>query len=122
MTNDPKDPEYNSKARDAIMDLCLFYDLHHKCGVVRENVFKDCLAELRERERLALESVRHLDALSNAGMKKILQLESRVTVLSTALEAALSVLCHSDTNFMEKRGLFSNDKFNEWKALLSENI
>lgn len=36
------------------MELCPFYDPNHKCGIVREHVFKDCLAELRERERLAL--------------------------------------------------------------------
>lgn len=62
MTNDPKNPEYNAKARDAIMDLCPFYDPNHKCGVVRDHVFKDCLAELRERERLALERVRALES------------------------------------------------------------
>lgn len=76
MTNDPKSPEYNAKARDAIMDLCPFYDPNHKCGIVREHVFKDCLTELRERERMALESTRRLEALSSAGMTKILQLES----------------------------------------------
>ena len=76
MTNDPSNPEYNAKARDAIMDLCPFYDPHHKCGIVRENVFKDCLAELRERERLALASARRMDALSSAGMAKILQMEA----------------------------------------------
>jgi hypothetical protein len=78
MTNDPNNPEYNAKARDAIMDLCPFYDPNHKCGIVREHVFKDCLAELRERERLALESVRRLDAMSSAGMAKILELESKL--------------------------------------------
>jgi hypothetical protein len=79
MTNDPSNPEYNAKARDAIMDLCPFYDPNHKCGIVRENVFKDCLSELRERERLALESVRRLDALSSGGMAKILELERRLS-------------------------------------------
>ncbi len=57
MTNDPKNPEYNAKARDAIMDLCPFYDPNHKCGIVREKVFKDCLAELRERHRITLEKL-----------------------------------------------------------------
>lgn len=52
MTNDPSNPEYNAKARDAIMDLCPFYDPNHKCGIVREPVFKGCLNELRERNRL----------------------------------------------------------------------
>jgi len=55
MTNDPSNPEYNAQARDAIMDLCPFYDPNHKCGVVRDHVFKECLAELRERTRLAEE-------------------------------------------------------------------
>lgn len=51
--SDPNHPEYWPEARDAIMNLCPFYDPHHKCGIVRENIFKDCLAELRERERVA---------------------------------------------------------------------
>jgi len=75
MTNDPKNPEYNAKARDAIMDLCPFYDPNHKCGIVREHVFKECLTELRERERLAVESAKRHDALSSAGMRQILELE-----------------------------------------------
>jgi len=57
MENDPNNPEYDSKKRDAIMDLCPNYDPNHKCGVVRESVFKDCLAELRERERVVLEKL-----------------------------------------------------------------
>ncbi|HEY0236998.1 MAG TPA: hypothetical protein VGC86_18380 [Afipia sp.] len=56
MTNDPANPEYNAKARDIIMDLSPFYDPNHRCGIVREHVFKDYLIELRERHRLALES------------------------------------------------------------------
>jgi len=86
MTNDPKNPEYNAKARDAIMDICPFYDPNHKCGIVREHVFKDCLAELRERERLALESVRRLEALSSAGMRKVLFLESQREAAESADE------------------------------------
>lgn len=85
MTNDPKNPEYNAKARDSIMDLCPFYDPNHKCGIVREHVFKDCLTELRERERLALESARRLDDLSSAGMVKILELESKLAAAHKAL-------------------------------------
>ncbi len=53
---DPRHPEYYPEARDAIMDLCPFYDPHHKCAIVREHVFQDCLFELRERERVAKES------------------------------------------------------------------
>ncbi len=84
MTNDPKNPEYNAKARDAIMDLCPFYDPNHKCGIVREHVFRDCLTEMRERERIALESTRRLDALSSAGMAKILELESKLAAARLA--------------------------------------
>lgn len=86
MTTDPLNPEYNAKARDAIMDLCPFYDPNHKCGIVREKVFRDCLAELRERERLAMESVRRLEALSSAGMRMLLQSESKRMAAGTADE------------------------------------
>lgn len=55
--NDPKNPEYNAKARDAIMDLCPFYDPNHKGGIVREHVFRECLTELRERNRLLEEKL-----------------------------------------------------------------
>lgn len=58
MTNDPSHPDYNAASRDAIMDLCPFYDPHHKCGIVREQVFKECLTELRERNRVTLEVIR----------------------------------------------------------------
>lgn len=46
---DPRNPEYHAEARDAIMDCCPFYDPNHKGGVVREEVFKECLGELRAR-------------------------------------------------------------------------
>jgi len=95
--SDPSHPEYYAEARDAIMNLCGFYDPNHKCVVVRENVFKDCLNELRKRNEVeakrrlalwkqaeeakneAMESVRRLDALSSAGMKRILQLETEIS-------------------------------------------
>ena len=77
--SDPRNPEYYAEARDAIMNLCGFYDPNHKCAIIRENVFKDCLAELREREKIAKESAARLDALSSAGMKRILQLETEVS-------------------------------------------
>ena len=59
MTTDPSHPEYDAAARDAIIDLCPFYDPHHKCGIVREKVFKECLTELRERNRVTLEAIRN---------------------------------------------------------------
>jgi len=60
MIADPSHPDYNAAARDAIMDLCPFYDPHHKCGIVREKVFKEYLTELRDRNRVTL------DATNNA--------------------------------------------------------
>jgi hypothetical protein len=54
--SDPKHPDYYPEARDAIMNLAPFYDPHHKCGIVREDIFKSCLWELRERERVAKKS------------------------------------------------------------------
>lgn len=69
MITDPSHPDYNATARDAIMDLCPFYDPHHKCGIVREKVFKECLTELRERNRVTLatlaEMKRQQDEASN---------------------------------------------------------
>ena len=50
MNADPANPNYNTALRDAVMDQAPFYDPNHKCGIVRENVFKDCLKELRLRE------------------------------------------------------------------------
>ena len=65
MTNDPSAPEYNAKARDAIMDLCPFYDPNHKCGVVREEVFRDCLKELRGRIRMLESAPTYFDGANN---------------------------------------------------------
>lgn len=45
------------------MNLCGFYDPNHKCVLVRESIFKDCLAELRERERIA--KVNYFDGMKN---------------------------------------------------------
>lgn len=62
---DPRHPAYWPEARDRIMDLCPFYDPNHKCGIVREHVFKDCLNELREREQVALEKLRLVESGKN---------------------------------------------------------
>lgn len=53
--SDPYHPEYDSEARDIIMNLAPFYDPYHRCNIVREDVFKRCLEELRQREKKALE-------------------------------------------------------------------
>lgn len=58
---DPRNPEYFPEARDAIMDLCPFYDPHHKSGIVRESVFKECLNELRERLKIKDEIINKLE-------------------------------------------------------------
>jgi hypothetical protein len=58
--NNPRHPEYYAEARDAIMDLCPFYDPNHKGGIVREAVFKSCLQELREREKVVKETMETL--------------------------------------------------------------
>jgi hypothetical protein len=63
MTNDPSHPDYNAKARDAIIDLCPFYDPNHKCDIVRAHIFKDCVNELRERNRLLINKVIALEKL-----------------------------------------------------------
>jgi hypothetical protein len=47
--NDPSQPDYWTEARDAILSLCPFYDPHHECNIVRENVFFDVVAELNKR-------------------------------------------------------------------------
>ena len=39
------------------------YGANHKCVVVCESIFKDCLAELRERERIA--KVNYFDGMKN---------------------------------------------------------
>ena len=57
---DPRHPEYYAEARDAIMDLCPFYDPNHKGGIVREAVFKSCLQELRNREKVVKETMETL--------------------------------------------------------------
>ena len=53
----PRNSDYYAEARDAIMDLCPFYCPAHKGGIVRENVFKDCLQELRLREEVIQEKL-----------------------------------------------------------------
>lgn len=53
----PSDPNYNRELRDAVMDQAPFYDPNHRCNIVREKVFRGCLEELRERERIALEKL-----------------------------------------------------------------
>lgn len=117
MTNDPTNPDYNPKARDAIMDLCPFYDPNHKCGIVREHVFKDCLTELRERERLALESARRLDALSSAGMAKILRLEKKQAEWR---ETARIFFAKDEEGFHHRAEIFQHCA-NELRELLSQN-
>jgi len=85
MTTDPSHPDYNAAARDAIMDLCPFHDPHHKCGIVREKVFKECLTELRERnkrsETLRQRQARRLEQRD----KRIAGLERKVKRLEEAL-------------------------------------
>jgi len=53
----PRDPNYNAALRDAVINLAPFYDPNHKCGIVREKVFKGCVTELREREKVAREEL-----------------------------------------------------------------
>lgn len=85
MTTDPSHPEYNAAARDAIMNLCPFYDPNHKCGVVREPVFRECLTELRERikrsEVLRQRQARRLEQRD----KRIAGLERKVKRLEEAM-------------------------------------
>ena len=57
---DPRHPDYYAEARDAIMDCCPFYDPNYKGGVVREKVFKSCLQEMREREKVMKETMETL--------------------------------------------------------------
>ena len=121
MTNDPKNPEYDAKARDAIMDLCPFYDPNHKCGIVREHVFKDCLTELRERERLALESARRLDALSSAGMAKILELESKLAKWESGAAAILPPGTDPGESGVAKMFFDSFEELKAEKAYLQKN-
>lgn len=42
------------------MNMAPFYDPNHRCGVVRDKVFRGCLDELREREKLALKKLEEL--------------------------------------------------------------
>lgn len=76
--HDPNMSDYWEEARDAIIKLIPFYDPHHKCGIVREDIFHSVCKELKERAKVANKKAARMDALSSAGMKKILQLETEL--------------------------------------------
>lgn len=72
------------------MNLCPFYDPHHKCGIVRENVFKDCLTELRLRELVTRE---RLERERNEA-REAYESETQSTIDMTNKIMGLEAECH----------------------------
>jgi hypothetical protein len=98
MTNDPYHTEYNAKARDAIMDLCPFYDPNHRCEIVRGQAFKDCLTEMRNRNRLALDTLRKLLEAEEATVEEFNAKEiDGLEAAMTQARRVLGILGHNDT-------------------------